>query len=105
MPSYLNEIAERLLELHPGIPDINVSKELTESFYTAMRKQLIKEGILHIENIGKLEIKRYNGSKGKRDPKTGISYKVPPRNVIKYTASKNLVGIINIDRPAREKIK
>ena len=104
MASYLKEIAERLLEHHCGIPDLKVAMELTDSFYSVMRKQLIKNGILHIENIGKLEIKRFKGSPSKADPKSGIKYSIPDRNVIKYVASKSLVGIVNMNRPDRKKV-
>ena len=104
MPSYLSKIAEKLLDDHPGLPSLKVAIELTESFYRVMRKQLIKEGVLYIENLGKLEVKKYAGSEKKKDGKTGIYYSVPDRNVIKFKASQSLVSIVNMNRPKRQRV-
>ena len=105
MPSFLNEIAGKLLEDHPGIPNERTAKELTESFFRVMRRQLIADGVLYMENIGKLEVKRYKGSDKKSDPKTGIAFKIPARNVVKFTSAPSLVKMLNIGRPAREQVK
>ena len=104
MPSHLNDIASKLLEIHPGIPDEKIARELTDSFFKAMRMQLIGKGVVHMENIGKIEVKRYKGSDKKKDPRTGINYKVPDRNVLKFTATPSIVKMLNLNRPAREKV-
>jgi len=98
MPRFQNQIAKKLLADHPGIPDLRVAQELTESFCTAIRKLLIKEGTVYFEDFGKLFVKRYEGDRKRRDPQTGVLYKVAPKNVVRFEATESLEKIVNTTR-------
>jgi len=104
MAAYFVTLAEDLLKEHPGIPNIKTSKELLEAVFLIMRKRIVKDGVLHIENLGKIIVKRMAGTDKKRDPKTGIPYKIPPRNIVKFMSCDGLKKIINIGRSKRTKV-
>ena len=99
-------LAEMLEEEHPGFPkdDPSVAVEVVESFFVAMRRFLLKERELHLEGIGKIKIQTIAGADKKRDARTGIHYKIPPRDVIKLVPSIEIKRLINTDRKPSEKI-
>jgi len=98
MPRYINQLAKKLLKDHPGIPTLGISQEICESFCSVIRKTLIKEGTVYFEDIGKLYIKRYDGDRKRRDPQTGVLYKVAPKNVVRFEATESLEKIVNTTR-------
>ena len=106
MKDYKKKLANYLTEHHPGIPKNNdIAMELVESMLVSMRKFLLSEGELHLDGIGKLEIKRFSGTEKKRDARYNVEYKVTPRNVLKLTVSDNFKKLININREPSEKIE
>lgn len=95
----IKDLAQDLLEDHPGIPRLNVSIEICESFCRIIRKRLFQQGTVYFEDVGKLEVKRYAGSDKKRSPKNGMPYKLAPRNVVKFVANPSLIKMLNLNRP------
>lgn len=98
------KLAEALIGHHKGIPNVNVARELCDSFFIVLRKVIIKDGEINLDGIGKLTVKRYKGTENKKDPRTGIVYKIPPRNVVKFKVHSSLNTVLNMNRPAREKV-
>ena len=104
MPAYLNDIAVLMAEDHKGIPNLRVANELAETFLRVLRKKIIKDGVLYLDNIGKIEVRRYAAHE-RRDINTGIRYKANPRNVIKFVAAKSLTKMLNLTRPPKENVE
>jgi len=96
------KLAKMLFEHHPGIDTPEVAEELVDSFFDVTRKFLLQEGELTMEGIGKLKIKVFAGSEAKRDARTDIVHKIPPRKVLKVIPSDNFKKLINIGRRPSE---
>jgi nucleoid DNA-binding protein len=97
MPKYHNQLAIALLEDHPGIPDLKVSQEICESIIRVIKRALIKDGLVYLEDFGKLYIRTYKEKK-KRDPLTKIVYEIAPKNLVRFKEAESLSKIINISR-------
>lgn len=91
-------LAKELCELHPGIPNEDVSAELLDHFMMAIRTHLLREGELHLDGVGTLVVRQYAGADEKRDARTDITYKVTPRRVLKFVVSDGFKKVINMDR-------
>ena len=97
MKKYITQLARDLMEDHPGIPEIDISQELCESFIRVLRKHLVKDGVVILDDFGKIYVKRFKGT-NKKDPKTRVIYKTTPRNVVKFEAVKGLNFVLNTQR-------
>jgi len=105
MKDQKRKLAEVLLDYHPGIPDMDVSTELVESMYYALRKFLVQYGVLHLEGIGTLKIKNIKGTPRRKDGRTGFIYKISDRKVLKVDISMNFKKYLNRDRQPNERLE
>ena len=87
-----------LAEEHPGIDNEDVAVEVIDALLVVMRKYILKEKELPLEGIGKIEIRRIDGSDSKKDARTGIVYKTSPRNVLKFKPSDAMKRLLNLER-------
>ena len=70
--------------------------QYVDTFFSEIRKALIKGKRVEIRDFGSFKIKEYQGYKG-RNPKTGESVSVKPKKLPFFRAGRELKEIINED--------
>jgi DNA-binding protein HU-beta len=73
-----------------GIPKTLATKAM-HAFLRGMQTGLVRDGELALRGFGTFKIKNTEPRTG-RNPKTGEAIEIPARQVVKFKASKDLLG-------------
>ncbi len=74
--------------------------EVIQLALEAIAEAIVREGRIELRNFGVFEVKRRAARKA-RDPRSGETMDVPPRNVVVFRAGRALEGAIADLPPAR----
>ena len=88
------------LALKQDIP-VQVAHKVVDVVFDSMVQALEKGNRVELRGFGSFRVKHYEGYTG-RNPKTGESVAVPPKNLVLFKMGKELIEKINQGHPQRK---